>query len=190
MSPQPLVPFKFLSFSFDFCSLHLLCLGVRVFFVLYLLVLVFSDVPGSRRNLVGISWLFGSSPPTLFQTFLMLYSFSSPSGMPLIHTLCLFCCCSVSHVWLFVTLRTAAHQAFLSFTISWSLLTLMSIELVMPSNHLVLCRPLHLLSAIFPSIRVFSNESALCIRWPKCWSFSFSISSSNEYSGLISFRID
>ena len=70
------------------------------YFVLYLLVLVFSDVPGSRRNLVGISWLFGSSPPTLFQTFLLLYSFSSPSSMPLIHTLCLFCCCSVSHVWL------------------------------------------------------------------------------------------
>ena len=160
------------------------------YFVLYLLVLVFSDFPGLRRNLVEISLLFDSSPSTLFQTFLLLYSFSSPSGIPPIYTLCLFCCCSVSHVWFFVTPRTAAHQAFLSFTISWSLLTFMSIELVMPSNHFILCHPLHLLSSIFPSIRVFSNESALCIRWPKCWSFSFSISSSNKYSGLISFRTD
>ena len=77
----------------------------------------------------------------------------------------------------------------LSFTISQNLLRLMSIELVMPSNHLILCRPLLLLPSIFPSIRVFSSESVLCIRWPKCWSFSFSISPSNEYSGLISFRI-
>ena len=78
----------------------------------------------------------------------------------------------------------------LVFTISWSLLKLMSIELVMPSNHLILCHPLLLLRSIFPSIRVFSNELALCIRWPKYWSFSFSISPSNEYSRLISFRID
>ena len=85
---------------------------------------------------------------------------------------------------------TAAHQASLFFTISWSLLKLTSIESVMPSNHLILCRPLLLLPSIFPSIRVFSNESALCIRWPKYWSFSFSISPSNEYSGFISFRID
>ena len=85
---------------------------------------------------------------------------------------------------------TAAHQASLSITNSRSLLKLMSIELVMPSNHLILCRPLLLLSSIFPSIRVFSIESALHIRWPKYWSFSFSISPSNEYSGLISFRID
>ena len=83
---------------------------------------------------------------------------------------------------------TAAHQASLSFTISQSLLKLMSIELVMPSNHLVLCHPLLLLSSIFPSIRVFSDESALHIRWPKDWSFS--ISPSNEYSRLISFTID
>ena len=81
-------------------------------------------------------------------------------------------------------------QTFLSFTISQSLLTLMSIELVMPSNHLLLCHPLLLLPSILPSIRVFSNESVLRIRWPKYWSFSYSISSSNEYSGLISFRID
>ena len=84
---------------------------------------------------------------------------------------------------------TAAHQASLSFTISQSLFKLMSIESVMPFNHLILCRPL-LLPSIFPSIRVFSNESALCILWLKYWSFSFSISPSNEYSGLISFRID
>ena len=97
---------------------------------------------------------------------------------------------SFSHVWLFANPWTAAHQASLSFSISWSLLKLMSIESVMPCNHLVLCRPLLLQPSIFPSIRVFSNKSALHIRWPKYWSFSFSISPSSEYSGLISFRID
>ena len=91
---------------------------------------------------------------------------------------------------LFVTPWTAALQASLSFTNSQSLLRLMSIKLVMLSNHLILCRPLLLLPSIFPSIRVFSNESALHIMWPKYWSFSFSISPSNEYPGLISFRID
>ena len=85
---------------------------------------------------------------------------------------------------------TAVRQASLSITNSQSLLKLMSIESVMPSNHLILCHPLLLLPSIFPSIRVFSNESALRIRWPKYWSFSFSISPSKEYSGLISFRID
>ena len=85
---------------------------------------------------------------------------------------------------------TAAHQASLSFTISWSLLKLMSIKSVMPSNRLVPCHPRLLLPSVFPSIRVFSSESVLRIRWPKYWSFSFSISPSNEYSGLISFRID
>ena len=85
---------------------------------------------------------------------------------------------------------TAAYQASLSFTISQSLLKLMSIESVMPSNHLILCRPLLLLPSNFPRIRVFSNESALRIRWPKYWSFSFSISPSNEHPGLISFRMD
>ena len=88
-----------------------------------------------------------------------------------------------------VTPWTAACQASLSITNSWSLLKLMSIESVMPFNHLILCYPLLLLPSIFPSIRVFSNESVLCIRWPKYWSFSF-ISPSNEYSGLISFRMD
>ena len=96
---------------------------------------------------------------------------------------------SLNCVQLFETLWTAAHQASLSFTISWSLLKLMSIESVMPSNHLILCHPLLLLPSVLPSIRVFSNKSALHIRWPKDWSFSFSISPSNEYSGLISFRI-
>ena len=84
---------------------------------------------------------------------------------------------------------TAACQASLSFTNSWSWLKLMYTESLMPSKHLILCHPLFLLPSIFPSIRVFSNESLLCIRWPKYWSFSFSISPSNEYSGLISFRI-
>ena len=97
---------------------------------------------------------------------------------------------SLSHVWLFVTAWTAASQASLSITNSQSLLKLMFIELVMPSNHLILCRPLLLLPAIFPSIRVFSNESVFRIRRPKYWSFSFSISPSNEYSKLISFRMD
>ena len=97
---------------------------------------------------------------------------------------------SLSRVRLFVTPWTAAYQASLSITNSRSLLKLMSIELVMSSSHLILCRPILLLPSIFPSIRVFSNESALRIRWPKYWSFSFSISSSNESSGLISFRID
>ena len=97
---------------------------------------------------------------------------------------------SLSRVRLFVTPWTAAHQAFLSITNSQSLLKLTCIKSVTPSNHLVLCRPFLLLPSIFPSIRVFSNESALCIRWPKYWCFSFSVSPSNEYSGLISFRID
>ena len=91
---------------------------------------------------------------------------------------------------LFATRWTAAHQASLSFTTSQSLLKLMCIELVMPFNHLVLCGPLLLPPSIFPSIRVFSNESAVCIRWLKYWSFSFSISSSSEYSGLIPLRLD
>ena len=97
---------------------------------------------------------------------------------------------SLSHIRLFATPWIAARQASLSITNSWSLLKLVSIKLVMPSNNLILSRPILLLPSIFPSIRVFSNESVLCIRWPKYWSFSFSISPSNEYSGLISFRID
>ena len=92
--------------------------------------------------------------------------------------------------WLFATPWTAACQASLFFTLFWSLLKLMSVESVMPSNHFILCHRLLLLPSIFPSLRVFSNELALCIRWPKYWRFSFSISPSSEYSGLISFRID
>ena len=96
----------------------------------------------------------------------------------------------LSRVWLFVTPWTAALQASLSITNSRSPPKLMSIESVMPSNHLILCRPLLLLPSIFPSIRVFSNESALRIRWPKYWSFSFNMRPSNEHPGLISFRMD
>ena len=105
--------------------------------------------------------------------------------------ICSPCCCSVGKSCL--TLydpSTATRQASLSITNSRSLLKLMCIELVMPSNHLIFCRPLLLLPSVFPSIRVFSNESVLCIRWPKYWSFSFSISPSNEYSKLISLRTD
>ena len=96
----------------------------------------------------------------------------------------------LSHAQLFVTPWAAAGQASLSFTISWSLLKLISIESIMPSNHVILCRPLLLLPSIFPSISVFSNKSSLPIRWPKYQRFSFSISPSDESSGLISFQID
>ena len=123
---------------------------------------------------------------------------SSPSALSLSQPQGLFQCkySSVSsaellsHVCLFVAPWTAAHQASLSITNSQSLRKLMSIESVMPSNHLIFCRPLLLPPSIFPSIRVFSNESVLRIRWPTCWSFSFSISPSSESSGLISFRMD
>ena len=97
---------------------------------------------------------------------------------------------SLSHVRLFATPWTAARQASLSFTISWSLLKFMSIKSVMPANHLILCHPLLLLPSVFPSIKVFSNESVLHIRWPKYRSLSFNISPSNEHPGLISFRMD
>ena len=97
---------------------------------------------------------------------------------------------SLSWVRLLAAPWTAAHQASLSITSSWSLLKFMSIESVMSSNHFILCHPLYLQPSIFPSIKVFSNESAIRITWPKYWSFSFSISPSNEYSGLFSFRID
>ena len=97
---------------------------------------------------------------------------------------------SLSRVWLFVTWWTATHQASLSITNSLNLLKLMSIKSVTLSNHLILCHTLHLLPSIFPSISIFSNESFLHIRWPEYWSFSFSISPSNEYSGPISFRMD
>ena len=97
---------------------------------------------------------------------------------------------SLSHVQPFASPWTAARQPSLSFTVSWSLLKLMSIESVLSSSHLVLCHPLLFLTSIFPSIKIFSNESALCSRWPKYWNFRFSLSLSNKYSGLISPRID
>ena len=106
------------------------------------------------------------------------------------HALAFISVQSLCPAWLFVTPWTAARQASLSITNSRTLLKLMSIESVMPSNHLILCHPLLLLLSIFPSIRVFSNKSVLRIRWPKYWSFSFSVSPSNEYSGLIYFRMD
>ena len=113
------------------------------------------------------------------------------SFMAALNNILIFCiCCSSVHVQLFVTPWTAAPQVSLSTTNSWSLLKLMSIESVMPSNHLIFCCPLLLLPSVFPSIRVFSNESALLIRWSKYWNFSFSNSPSNEYSGLISCRMD
>ena len=120
----------------------------------------------------------GRLPPHPFLVYISLISSVQFSSVQLL-----------SHVQLFATPQTAACQVSLSITNSWSLFKLMSIESVMPSNHLILCRPLLLMPSIFPSIRVFSNESVLCIKWPKYWSFSFSISPSNEYSGLISFRI-
>ena len=109
---------------------------------------------------------------------------------PYVHYMVVAVVQSLTGVQLFVTPWTAAHHASLSFTIPLSLLKLMSIEPMITSNHLILCHPLLLLPSIFTSIRIFSNESVICIRWPKYWSFSFSISPSNEYSGLISFRMD
>ena len=131
---------------------------------------------------------------------LILITLTSCSGSPLCHYCFLSLTTDRQSVDTFVVVVqscptlcnpwTEAHQASLSFTISQSLLKLLSIELVVPSNHLILCRPLLFLPSVFPSIRVFSNESAIHIRWPKYWSFSYIISPFNEYSGLISFRID
>ena len=110
---------------------------------------------------------------------------------PLVVSMKIISCCSVAQLCpTLCSTMDCTHQAFLSFTVSQSLLKLMSIESVMTSNHLILCCLLLLLSSVFPSTRVFSSELALCIRWPKYWSFSFSISPSNEYSELISFRMD
>ena len=124
---------------------------------------------------VSSLWLVRILSPTWMLDTFQSIQFSSPQ--------------SLCRVWLFATPWTAGHQASLSISNSLSSPKLMSIELVMPSNHLMLCHPL-LLPSIFPSIRVFSNESALCIRWPKYWSFSFNISPTNEHPGLISFRMD
>ena len=130
-----------------------------------------------------LNWIFSYTP-----LYFNINAILSPNAV--IRPLHVCSVQSLSYVRLFVTLWTAARQASLSITNSWSLLKLMSIELVRPSNHLMLCHPLLLLHSILPSIRIFSNESVLHIRWPKYWGFSFSISPSNEYSGLISFRID
>ena len=131
-------------------------------------------------------------PLTWIQIFSILVFFGFYLFLSMLHSgyFLLVVVQSLSHVWLFVTPWTAAHQASLSFTISWSFLKFMSIESVMPSSHLILCWPLLLMPSVFPSIRVFPTESALHIRWPKYWNFSLSISSSKEYSGLISFRTD
>ena len=152
---------------FHFGLFLLLCLQIRSLFSFAMssLPLIPSDVFFSSDTVVDISRCLSCS-----------VQFSSVQ--------------SLSHVWLFVPPWTAAHQASLSTTNSRSLLKLMSIELVMPSSHLILCCHLPLLPSIFPSIRVFSNQSVLHIRWPKYWSFSFSISPFNEYLGLISFRMD
>ena len=133
---------------------------------------------------VSRSQLLQSSGPTALESTCLwvAYQFSSVQLLSPVQLL--------SRVWLFVTPWTAARQASLFITNSWSLLKLMSIESVISSNHLTLCCPLLFLPSVFPSIRVFSNESALRMRWPKYWSFSFNISPSNEYSGLISFRMD
>ena len=125
------------------------------------------------------SWLYDDFAPLISLLWFLLYIFC-----------CLSAVQSLNRVQFFATPWTAACEASLFFTISQSLFKLISIESVMPSNHLILFRPLLLLPSIFPNIRVFSNESTLHIRWPKYWSFSFSISSSNEYSVLIVFRID
>ena len=126
--------------------------------------------------------------PAVLSTLHVSFTQSSQQSMIIIHIFVVVQL--LSHVWLFVTPWTVAHQASLSFTLSLSLLKLTSIEAVMPSIHLILCCPLLLLPSVFPIIRVFSNESSLHISWTKYWSFSFTTSPSNEYSGLISFRID
>ena len=143
-----------------------------------------STVPRNhKRNLEGKDWIF-------FFYFYLTQAVMTPTAVHSCYNKCWYLQFHLVDGWLFATMWTAAHQASCSITDSWSLLKLMSIKSVMPSNHLILYCPLLLLPSIFPSIRVFSNESVLCIMLPKCWSFSFSISPSNEYSGLISFMID
>ena len=157
---------------------------------------------------VKIEWISGSSTFTsAYDTNSKFRDFSKPPLVPVvpwknshntvkavIHMVMVYyresLVQSLSHVRLFGTTWTAPHQASLSLTNSWNLLRHMSIQSVMPSNHLIFCHPLLLMPSIFPSIRVFSSASVICIRWPNYWSFSFSISLSNEYSGLVSFRID
>ena len=147
---------------------------------LFFLLILFQPLWICCSSTILGSFPFGGFSTDFFLAFSVLFSDISSVQFN----------CSVSHVRLFATPWTAARQASLSITSSRSLLKPMSIESVMPSNHFILCHPILLLPSIFPSIRVFSNDSVLCIRWPKYWSFKFSISASNEYSGLISFRID
>ena len=137
----------------------------------------------AKSGEMDAGWLINSSIP-------LLWSFSFSNLIWKYSHVLSFVVQSLSHVWLFVTPWTAARQASCPSPSPWSLLKLMSIELVMLSNQLVLCYPLLLLLSVFSSIRVFSNESALRIRWPKYWSFSFSINPSSEHSWLSSFRID
>ena len=152
---------------------------------------------GSQR--VGHDWATSLSLSSMFQFFNINGHFqeniktywTEQSTIKIYHSVfCISSVQSLNHVWLLATPWTAARQASLLITNSWRLFRLMSIASVMPANHLILCRPLLLPSSMFPSVRVFSNESVLRIRWPKYWSFSFSISPFNVYSGLISFRID
>ena len=143
-----------------------------------------SSFPSARR--INLFWGPGPNPPLWEKENVYYHSLSATSAVPNMSWLNVVQ--SLSCVRLFATPWTAAHQASLSITNTWSSLELMSIESVMPSNHLVVCHPL-LLPSTFPSIRVFSNESVLHNMWPKYWSFSFSVSLSNDYSGLISFSL-
>ena len=157
-----------------------LCTSVYVW---HFLLKSLTTISNSTSNLPSVPQAYSSS--CLWHSYLCILQYLKPNANPKIVVfvqLCLTLCNPMD--------CSTPGFSFLSFAVSWSLLKLMSIELVMPSNHLILCRPLLLLSSIFPSIRVFSNKSFLHIRWPKYWSFSFSISPSDEYSGLISFRID
>ena len=162
----------------------ILCRPLLVLPSIFLSIRVFSNESALRIRWPKYwSFSFSISPSSE-------YSVKFPLGLTGLISLKSSSVQSLSCVWLFVTPWTTAHQVSLSITNSQSLLKLMSIELVMPSNHLIFCCPLLLPPSIFPRIRVFSSESALRIRWPKYRSFSFSTSSSNEYSGLISFRMD
>ena len=187
------------SFIFYHAFSHPLCLSHHGFLQSLVLIRLLST-----RMLAHAFLLFWklNFPSLDYWTFLLLQMWiklSLPQGntVALIRSSGLFICCHqfssfqpLSRVWLFATPWTAVYQASLSITSSRILLKLISIKLVMPSNYLILCRPLLFLPSIFPSIRVFSNESALHIRWPKYWSFSYNISPSNEHSRVISFRMD
>ena len=175
----------FFSPPFFLCSLPLSICVCVFFFRFFSIMWKWKSL--SRVQLYVTPWTIQSME---FSRPESVYSYQCYTVGPCLSTLYISSIQSLSHVWLFVIPWTAAHQAFLSITKSWSLLKLMSIESVMPSNHLILCCTLLLLPSIFPSIGVFSSESVLHIRCPKYWSFSFSISPPNEYWGLISSRMD